>query len=55
MKKSEVKNNLKNRDGKLNNILSFWYLNRKILPDEILLKHKAILCAHIGMQKWGVN
>ena len=55
MKKSEVKNKHKNKDWNLKNILSIWYLNRKIFPDRILRNHKAIICAHGGMQQWGVN
>ena len=55
MKKSEVNNKHKNKDWNLKNILSIWYLNRKIFPDRILRNHKAIICAHGGMQQWGVN
>ena len=36
-------------------ILSIWSFKRKRAPDGTLLKHKARLCAHGGMQKWGVN
>ena len=55
MKNSEVKNKHKNKNGKLKNILSIWYFKRKIFPDGILMKHKARLCLHGGIQQWGVN
>ena len=55
MKNSEVKNKHKNKYGKLRTILSFWYFKRKIVLCGILMKHKCRLCAHGGMQKWGVN
>lgn len=34
-------------------ILSIWSFKRKRSPSGELLKHKARLCAHGGMQKWG--
>ena len=34
-------------------IKSIWYLKHKRNPDGEILKHKARLCAHRGMQKWG--
>ena len=34
-------------------ILSIWSFKRKSSPSGELLKHKARLCAHGGMQKWG--
>ena len=34
-------------------ILSMWALKRKRLPDDTILKHKAQLNAHGGMQCWG--
>ena len=34
-------------------IKSIWSFKRKRKPDGELLKHKAWLCAHGGMQKWG--
>ena len=36
-------------------ILAIWSFKRKRLPDGTLNKHKARLCAHGGMQQWGVN
>jgi hypothetical protein len=36
-------------------ILSIWSFKRKRLPDGTVTKHKARLCAHGGMQTWGVN
>jgi hypothetical protein len=36
-------------------IMSIWSFKRKRLPDGTLNKHKARLCAHGGMQQWGVN
>eukprot|EP00985_Skeletonema_marinoi_P020725 scaffold12380_cov197-Skeletonema_marinoi.AAC.1 len=36
-------------------ITSIWSMKRKRLPDGTLLKHKARLCAHGGMQQWGEN
>ena len=36
-------------------ILSVWAFKRKRLPDGTVLKHKARLNAHGGMQRWGVD
>ncbi len=36
-------------------ILSIWSFKRKRTPSGALLKHKARLCAHGGMQQWGEN
>ncbi len=36
-------------------IMSIWSFKRKRLPDRMLNKHKACLCAHGGMQIWGTN
>jgi hypothetical protein len=36
-------------------IMAIWSFKRKRLPDGTLNKHKARLCAHGGMQQWGVN
>ena len=36
-------------------ILAVWSFKRKRYPDGRILKHKARLCAHGGMQTWGVN
>ena len=55
MKNSEVNNKHKNKDRKLKNILSIWYLKRKILSEGILMKHRSIPCAHVIIQQWVVN
>ena len=55
MKKIEVNNKHKNKDGKLKTILSFWSFKRKILPDGRLMKQKSILYAHGEMQQWQFN
>ena len=36
-------------------ILSVWAFNLKLFPDGTVLKHKARLNAHGGMQRWGVD
>jgi hypothetical protein len=36
-------------------IQSIWSFKRKRFPDGTINKHKARLCAHGGMQQWGVN
>lgn len=36
-------------------ILAIWSFKRKRFPDGRINKHKARLCAHGGMQTWGVN
>ena len=36
-------------------IQAIWSFKRKSFPDDRLNKHKARLCAHSGMQQWGVN
>merc|ERR1711966_113489 len=36
-------------------IQSIWAFKRKRHPDGTLNKHKARLCAHGGMQQWGIN
>ena len=36
-------------------ILSIWSFKRKRLPDGQISKYKARLCAHGGMQSWGVD
>ena len=41
--------------GNVKTILAIWSFKRKRFPDGSLNKHKARLCAHGGMQKWGVN
>ena len=45
-----------NRDtlpNKAHPIKAIWSFKREIKPDGKLLKHKARLCAHGGMQQWG--
>ena len=41
--------------GNSKTILAIWSFKRKRYPDGSLNKHKARLCAHGGMQQWGVN
>ena len=41
--------------GDAKTILSVWSFKRKRYPDGKINKHKARLCAHGGMQQWGVN
>lgn len=36
-------------------ILSIWSFKRKRFPDGRIMKYKARLCAHGGMQQWGVD
>ena len=36
-------------------ILAIWSFKRKRFPDGRLNKHKARLCAHGGMQQWGIH
>ncbi len=36
-------------------IQAIWSFKRKQHPDGTLVKHKARLCAHGGMQQWGTN
>ena len=36
-------------------ILAIWSFKRKQLPDGTIVKWKACLCCHGGMQKWGIN
>ena len=55
MENSEVSNRHENKDGDPKIILSIWYFKCKRLPDEILIKHKSILCVNGGIKKWGVN
>ena len=39
----------------IKNILKIWAFKRKIYPDGTIWKHNAMLCAHGGMQTYGVN
>ena len=36
-------------------VMSIWSFKRKRFPNGMLNKHKARICAHGGMQTWGVN
>ena len=36
-------------------IFSIWSFKRKRIPDGTVSKYKARLCAHGGMQSWGVD
>ena len=36
-------------------IMAIWSFKRKRYPDGTLNKHKARLCAHGGIQQWGIN
>ena len=42
-------------NGQLLTILDIWLFKRNRFPDGKLLKHKARLCAHGGLKKWGIN
>ena len=55
IKKSEVNNKHKNKDGKLKTILSVWSFKRKRFPYGILIKHTSRLCLHGLMQQWVVK
>ena len=52
MKNSEINNNHIHKYSKLNTVLSIWYFNYNIFPDEVLIKHKSRLCSHRGIQQW---
>ena len=39
----------------VNTILAIWEFKRKRFPDGRINKHKARLCAHGGMQQYGIN
>ena len=41
--------------SKMKTILAIWSFKRKRKPDGTIIKHKARLCAHGGMQQWGIN
>ena len=36
-------------------VMSIWSFKRKRFPNGMLNKHKARICAHGGMQTWGLN
>ena len=40
MKKSEVKNKHKNKDGNLKNILSIWHFKLNIVPNVVFIKRR---------------
>ena len=42
-------------NGRLSTILAIWTFKRKRFLDGRLLKHKARLCSHLGVQKWGIS
>ena len=42
-------------NGQLPTIFSIQLFKRNKFPDGKLMKHKARLCAHGGMQKWGIH
>eukprot|EP00957_Ditylum_brightwellii_P181439 13820914-Ditylum_brightwellii.AAC.1 len=50
MLKSDVPKDKLDKNGKLKTILSIWSFNMKRFPSSELMKHKASLCAHGGMQ-----
>ena len=35
-------------------IMAIWSFKRKRFPDGTIMKYKARLCAHGGMQQWGI-
>ena len=41
--------------GKADIIMSIWSFKCRRFPDSRLMKYKDRLCAHVGMQRWGVN
>ena len=41
--------------NEMKTIMAIWSFKRKHHPDGLLNRHKARLCAHGGMQQWGVN
>ena len=43
------------KPANIKSILAFWAFKRKRYPDGRIWKHKARLCAHGGMQTFGVN
>eukprot|EP00957_Ditylum_brightwellii_P007000 530024-Ditylum_brightwellii.AAC.1 len=42
-------------NGKVKTILSIWNFKRKRFPSGELMKYKARLCVHGGMQQWGID
>ena len=41
--------------GNIKTILAIWSFKRNQFPDGTINKHKVRLCAHGGMQVWGVK
>eukprot|EP00957_Ditylum_brightwellii_P077688 5903571-Ditylum_brightwellii.AAC.1 len=54
MKRAEVPAD-KRVNGMMKTKVSIWSFKRKRLASGQLMKHKACLCAHGGMQRWGVD
>eukprot|EP00957_Ditylum_brightwellii_P023323 1760911-Ditylum_brightwellii.AAC.1 len=55
MLKSDVPKVKLDKNGKLKTILSIWSFKRKRFSSGKLMEHKARLCAHGGMQQWGLD
>eukprot|EP00957_Ditylum_brightwellii_P207348 15352558-Ditylum_brightwellii.AAC.2 len=55
MLKSQVPKEKCDKNGRLKTILSIWSFKCKRYPSGELMKHKARLCAHGGMQQWGLD
>ena len=55
MENGEVNNKHKDKYGKLKDILSIWSIKRNRFPYGRLIKHKYILCSHVGIRQWGVD
>ena len=51
MKNGDVNSKHKNEDSNIKTILSICYFKRKIFRDGTLIKHKARLCTHGGIQQ----
>mmetsp|Transcript_14797 Transcript_14797/g.21891 ORF Transcript_14797/g.21891 Transcript_14797/m.21891 type:complete len:426 (-) Transcript_14797:484-1761(-) len=54
MKRVDVPSS-KRVNGKVKTIVSIWSFKRKQFPSGQLMKHKAHLCTHGDMQRWGVD
>eukprot|EP00957_Ditylum_brightwellii_P193397 14725772-Ditylum_brightwellii.AAC.1 len=55
MLKSDVPKDKLDENVKLKTILLIWSFKRKRFPSGKLMKHKVRLCAHGGMQQWGLD
>eukprot|EP00957_Ditylum_brightwellii_P172914 13164399-Ditylum_brightwellii.AAC.1 len=42
-------------NGKVKIITSIWSFKRNQFSSDLLMKHKTCLCAHRGIQQWGVD